>query len=110
MADFHYVYLASPYTHPDPFVREARFKAACKAAADLMLAGEIVFCPIAHSHPIDLCFGEPGSGEFWKRQDHPFLAGAVKVKVLCLRGWDDSHGVMAEIAYARDHNIPVEFI
>jgi len=25
--------LASPYTHPDPAVREARFQAACRQAA-----------------------------------------------------------------------------
>jgi len=27
------IYLASPYSSPDPAVREARFRAACKATA-----------------------------------------------------------------------------
>ncbi|GIW55540.1 MAG: hypothetical protein KatS3mg082_1944 [Nitrospiraceae bacterium] len=33
------IYLASPYSHPDPAVREERFHAACRAAAALLLAG-----------------------------------------------------------------------
>ena len=30
------IYLASPYTHPDPGVREARFDAACLATVELV--------------------------------------------------------------------------
>lgn len=29
------IYLASPYSHPDPEVRAARFAAACRGAAGL---------------------------------------------------------------------------
>lgn len=105
-----YTYLASPYTHPDETVRRLRFEEACAAAARLMAEGEVVFCPIAHSHPIDILFPKPESGEFWKKQDAPFLAGASKVKVLMLPGWAASPGVANEIAYARTHNIPVEYI
>jgi hypothetical protein len=32
------IYLASPYSHPDPLVRKARFDAACRATADLIRA------------------------------------------------------------------------
>jgi Domain of unknown function (DUF1937). len=46
------IYLASPYSHPDPLVREARFDAACRAMADLVHAGQIVFSPIVHGHPL----------------------------------------------------------
>ena len=36
-------YLANPYSHLDPDVREQRYRAACRAAARLMWAGHIVF-------------------------------------------------------------------
>ncbi len=105
-----YTYLASPYTHQDPAIRILRFRAACAVAAGLMADGEVVFCPIAHSHPIDIEFQAPQSGEFWKVQDAPFLAGCSKMKVLMIPGWRESVGVTAEIKYAVDHGIPVEYI
>lgn len=105
-----YTYLSSPYTHPDPAVREARFKAANKAAAQLMLAGHAVFAPISHSHPIDLEFGAPQSGAFWKAQDIPLLRHAARMVVLQLPGWHESKGIAWEIEMARSLNIPVEFM
>ena len=44
------IYLASPYSHPDPSVREQRFQNACRIAAELMRSGRIVYSPVAHSH------------------------------------------------------------
>jgi len=46
------IYLASPFSHPDPAVREQRFEAACRAAADLIRQGKSIFSPIAHSYGI----------------------------------------------------------
>ena len=46
------IYLACPYSHDDSSVREHRFHAACRAAAQLIRAGHVVFCPVVHSHPL----------------------------------------------------------
>ncbi len=46
------IYLASPYSHDDPAVRQERFDAACRAAAELVRQGKTVFRPVAHSHAI----------------------------------------------------------
>lgn len=109
-----YTYLASPYTDPDSEVQQSRFEAAAEAAANLMIDGECVFCPIAHSHPIALAMidavGTEGSADFWKQMDAPFLAGASKMKVLKLPGWDKSSGIKHEIDFAISHNIDVEYI
>lgn len=103
------IYLASPYTHPDPAVRQERFEAACRAAAALMRRGRICFSPIAHSHP--LCqYGLPGDWEFWQRQDLEFLAACDEVVVLKLDGWQHSRGIQAEIAAARALGKPVGFL
>ncbi len=105
-----YVYLSSPYTHPDPAVRESRFKAACKAAAKLMVEGHAVFAPISHSHPIDLEFDVPKSGAFWKAQDIPLLRHASRMVVLQIPGWAESRGIAWELEMARSLNIPIEFM
>ena len=53
------IYLAGPYSHKDPLIREQRFKMLNKYAAHLMRQGHIVYSPISMSHPIavdnDLC-------------------------------------------------------
>lgn len=105
-----FAYLASPYSHPDPVVRVARFDAACRVAARLMRAGEPVFSPIAHSHPIERHFDAIQDFEFWMKQDLPLLAAAGRLIVLRLDGWDLSRGVARELEFARERGIPTEFI
>ena len=106
-----FVYLASPYSHADSAVREQRYVAACKAAAKLMLAGEVVFSPIAHSHPIETVgIGEVKSGAFWKSQDMGILIHAAKLAVLKLPGWEESKGIQWEIETAQNLSMQVEFV
>ena len=100
-------YLASPYTHPDTAVREQRFRAVCKKAAELMARGSVVFSPIAHSHPIDVEFDKPESGEFWKKQDAPYLEFCTELIVFMLDGWEQSKGLAHEIEVAQQRGIPV---
>ena len=95
-----FAYLASPYSSPDHRIRESRFEAATQKAAELMRAGEVIFSPIAHSHPIDLYFRNPESGEFWMRQDIPILRHASKLYVLMLQGWESSKGIAQEVELA----------
>jgi len=103
------IYICSPYSHPDPAVREARFQAACRAAAELMRRGNIVFSPIAHSHGIAQ-YGLPKDWQFWEPHDLQHLAVCREVVVLKLDGWQQSQGVQAEIAMARALGKPVSFI
>lgn len=105
-----FTYLASPYTHPDPAVRIRRFEEVCLIASRLMATGEAIFCPIAHSHPIDVAEGLPQTTGFWMSQDIPILRHAAKVKVLMLDGWDASKGIAAELKVAASLGIPIEYI
>jgi len=105
-----FTYLASPYSSPNPLVREMRFRQACAAAKKLMAQGEKVFSPIAHSHPIDTHFDAPQPAHFWLDQDFAILRHASCVKVLKLHGWQDSKGIAQEVAFAQHANIPVEYI
>lgn len=60
------IYLASPYTHPDPAVRQRRFDAACRAAAQMIRAGSMVFSPVVHSHPLTH-YGLPFDWRAWAK-------------------------------------------
>ena len=105
------IYLACPYSDPNPLVRQMRFTQVCHVAARLMLAGNVVFSPIAHSHPIEtLGMTDIKDGEFWMAQDLPLLALADKLMVLKLPGWERSKGLGQEIAFALGRGIHVEYI
>jgi len=100
------IYLASPYTHPDPAVRQWRFEAACQATARMIRDGRPVFCPVVHSHPLTR-YGLPGDWRFWDRYDRVFLAACKRFAVLTLYGWTASRGVRAEIQIAAELELPV---
>lgn len=103
------IYLASPYTHPDPAVREERFQQACRAAAALVNAGHVVFAPIVHSHPI-AAYGLPTTWAFWRQQDQAFLERCDELVVLMLDGWRQSAGVQGEIGLAQELGKPTRFL
>ena len=103
------IYLGSPYSHPEPAVREMRFDAACKAAAVLMQRGHLVFSPVCYSHQIAK-HGLPTDWVFWEKYDRAILRRCEEVWVLMLPGWESSRGVQAEIKIAREMGMPVEFI
>lgn len=104
-------YLASPYSHADPLVRERRFEDACRVAGEMMKAGKCVFAPIPHSHAIEQTFdGPPGDHDFWLRQDFAVLRHCTELVVLRLDGWEKSRGVAAEVEFAGRLGIPVTYI
>lgn len=106
------IYLASPYTHSDKNVLDARCIAAQKATARLMLEGNIVFSPIAHSHGVadHMPDAVRCDGDFWMEQDLPLLARCDEMVVLCLDGWRESSGVRQELAFATEKGIPVRYM
>jgi hypothetical protein len=100
------LYLASPYSHPDPVVRESRYQAACRAVVAFLHAGLVVFSPIVHSHPLGL----PADWKFWEGFDREYLVRCDEVVVLMLDGWQDSFGVQAELTIARELGRPVRYL
>jgi len=91
-------------------VRRRRFEQVVLAAAHLMRQGEVVFCPISHSHDIGIVLGEESSFEMWMDQDLPILRACSNVKVLRLDGWEQSRGVGREVDEAMSIHIPITFI
>lgn len=103
-------YLACPYSHPDPDVRQRRHEAVNRVAGMLMKKGMLVFSPISHTHPIAVECDMPKGWDFWHAYDRAFIEASERIIVLMLEGWQDSVGVKAEIAIAAELGIPVEYI
>lgn len=95
------IYLAMPYSHPDPIVRADRFWKANHMAATLMEERNIVFSPISHSHPVSLCMDNSLDREFWMEQDHAFIDWCDALYVYRVEGWEESEGVKREIGWAQ---------
>ena len=71
---FHYgiIYIASPHTHADQEVREARLLAARVVTSDLIEKGVAAFSPIVYSQALANCCGTaPVDG--WYEFDLNFL-------------------------------------
>ena len=103
-------YLAVPYSHPDPAVRQARFETVNEVAARMMAEGHYVFSPISHTHPIAMAGDLPKGWEFWSEYDRQMLMRCSRLVVLMLDGWRESVGVQAEIRIASGWNMPIEYV
>jgi hypothetical protein len=103
-------YLASPYSK-FPGGRRAAYVLACNKAAELMLKGENIFCPIAHSHAVEVIgMDTVQNGDWWLKQDFAILERCDKLIVYKMEGWEQSHGVAEEIKFAQGLEIPVEYV
>ena len=93
------IYLALPYSHSDPQVREVRYGTATSVAAYLMKQGAVVFSPITYGHQI--CqYGIDTNFERWAELDYPMIAWADELWLLELDGHDISFGVQEELKHA----------
>ena len=104
-----FIYLAVPYSHKDPKVREERFKKANAVASDLIKRGNLVFSPISHSHPIAQEGALPIDWSFWKVFDYKLLSICDELIVYCLDGWEESTGVQREIELAEAMELRISY-
>lgn len=102
------VYLASPYSHPDPRVVFQRWWDTIRAAARLLERGMLVYSPIAHTHHIAATCGLRGDFEFWRRFDEAMIDRCDRCIVLLLPGWMSSKGMEAEVARFEAQGKPIE--
>lgn len=111
------IYLATPYSHPDPQVRHERFFAAVTEAAERTARGVLCYSPIAHSHhiaqllsviPHDL-EADPGSFDAWRNHSLDMLRRCDSMEVVMMDGWRESIGIAGEIQYAEANGIIVEY-
>lgn len=106
-----FIYVASPYSHKNLIVREARYREVSAYTANLICCGNLAFSPIAHSHSMALSLGDMAMGfSFWEDLDIFMLEHCDILHVLCLPNWETSDGIAKEINKANELDIPVVFI
>jgi len=103
------IYLASPYSSPSEKVMQRRYDAACRAVADHIVLGYVIYSPILNSHPLRK-YDVPGDWKFWASVDLEFLVCCDELWVLTLPGWRKSVGVAEEIRQAREWDIPITYV
>lgn len=104
------IFLSSPYSDKDKSVVKFRAEAAAIFAAAHVAKGNTVFSPIVYGHTL-LDYREmPSDWQFWQNFCKDFLEKCDELWVLQLPGWEKSSGIQAEIAFAKEKNIPIKYI
>lgn len=106
------IYLASCYSvgNATPMDKELRFQEACRKTAELLDEGYFVFCPIAHSHPLAVIGGIGDSWAIWQNLDKAMLERCDELWVYKMPMWEQSTGITAEIAYAKELGKPIKYL
>ncbi|MCH1429838.1 MAG: DUF1937 family protein [Chlamydiales bacterium] len=100
-------YLGTPYNDPDPEVKRKRLAVANYLSLELLSKGKLVFSPLSHNLTID--FNRKfNSWEAWETLDLEILRRCDALIVLKQKGWENSVGLKAEIAFAKEHGIAIE--
>lgn len=103
-------YLASPYSHDNPFIKSIRYQMINYAGAVLTKHGYILLEPIASCHDKSLNYDLPGGYDFWQFRDRTMIERSDGVIVFKMPGWTKSKGVTDEIQYAESIGKPVHYI
>jgi Domain of unknown function (DUF1937) len=101
-----YLYLASPYTHPDSYVREARYLEAIDALNHLLRNRIWTYSPIVHCHELAKRNNLPKDHDFWSEYNHLMILNSRGLAILQSPGWDSSKGIADENLYAKHLDLP----
>lgn len=102
------LYIASPFSHPDPAIRKQRYLDVCKFTATKVLEGFVAYAPIVHGYHLTPYIGT--DWDAWSNVCLGMLDKTTELYVLKLEGWETSVGVREEIEYAKDLGLPITYI
>lgn len=94
------VYLAAPYSHPDPDVIQQRMRLLCEADALLIESGVYTVTPLS-KHFILGYRSLPGDWAYWGDYCRSLLPRCDAMVLITMPGWDSSEGVCGELELAR---------
>jgi hypothetical protein len=103
-------YLASPYSHPDPQVREERYLSVMKRSAELLNQNVYVFSPILYSHEMSKLYQMPTDAAWWWDFNRTIMDKCDGLILHAIPGWKESVGVAQEMQYAKDINLQITFM
>ncbi len=94
-----FIYLASPYSHPDPGVVENRYQSVMAYTALLLIKKQWVYSPIVHCHEMAKKHKLPTDAAYWQDYNETMLRAADELYVLMLHKWQNSVGVRMELEF-----------
>lgn len=94
------IYVASPYSHADPEVREERYLRVMEYTAFLIRQGHIAISPIVYGHEMAKRFVLPTDAQSWEIFNYSILDDCDCLHLLKLEGWDKSLGCIGEQIHA----------
>lgn len=106
------IYLASPYSDPDPAVVNIRVTLLRKCLSQLVKEYDqySFYSPISHYHEVAALGGLPAGWEFWKKLDRFAIEQSSALWVLTIDGWENSTGVSNEMTYAQELGLQVKLV
>ncbi len=106
------VYLASPYFEDDKIL-ELGYFLETEICLHRMTVEDGLKCPYIISPIVHRCslakFGFGNSFKLWQHFHEALLERCSQVKVLKLKGWQDSEGLQEEIAFA-EGKVPISYV
>jgi hypothetical protein len=103
------IYLAAPYTHPDPKVVEERMATFCQVDASLCRQGLITVSPLS-KHWMKDHVDIPLTWDFWKNYSEKLLEKCDALYVIMMPGWKESEGVLGEIDLAKKMSKEIKYL
>jgi hypothetical protein len=105
------IYIASPYTHDDPAVRQERYEAVRDyIAKQTSLTGHFYFSPIVHYHDMAVKNDMPTDAKTWWRINEDALSRCDALWILKIDGYQESKGVAMEFEYCSNWGIEVVYV
>jgi hypothetical protein len=104
------IYLASPYSHPDPRVMQHRYELARDYAAAQKSRGILIFSPIAYGHQFTMSGKIAGDHVTWLAFNMHMLKHSIEMHVLDIDGVADSKGVDIELRYSAHLGLPIKMV
>lgn len=103
------IYLAAPYTHPDPEVVKQRIEAFYKKQVQLIHKGHYVVSPLDKIHMATI-HQIKTNWDWWKEYSAELMDRCDTVYILMLDGWEESIGVQEEIKLAISMKKPIYYV
>lgn len=105
-----YIYLASPYSDPDPAIVQRRYHLVLSATASLLRDCIWTYSPIVHCHELARLHSLPTDFAFWRDYNKAMLQKANAIALLDIPGWENSKGVKDELQIAELLAIPFRVV
>jgi len=105
------IYLACAYGKVPKPQQKRRYQIASEVAGNLLKAGNLVYSPLSHSHPMQVYGNMKWSSTQWLEYDEFYLERCDILMVLQLtNAWRNSEGILHEIQFCHDLGKPIIFL